>query len=137
MKAKIKKNEVKSEINIAPFTDVILVLLIIFMIATPAMMQPGIKVNLPKTEVSDSEDTSNIEALISKEGEVYIEGEKIEVERLEEVLRKEVKENPGKAVVIKGDEKVEYDNVIKFMDKAKKAGATKFALAVDMKKDKR
>jgi biopolymer transport protein ExbD len=97
------------------------------------MMQPGIKVNLPKTEVSDSEDTSNIEALISREGEVYMEGDKIEGERLEEELRKQVKKNPGKSVVIKGDEKVEYENVIKFMDKAKKAGATKFALAVEMK----
>ncbi|MDR2399826.1 MAG: biopolymer transporter ExbD, partial [Endomicrobium sp.] len=63
----------------------------------------------------EREDTSNIKALISKEGEVYIGGEKLEGKELDEVLRKEVKANPGKSVVIKGDEKVEYEKVIEFM----------------------
>ena len=65
MKRNKRRNKVLAEINITPFTDVILVLLIIFMITTPMLMQPGIKVNLPKTQTTDNEDTSNIEVLIS------------------------------------------------------------------------
>lgn len=128
-----KRNSIKSEINIAPFTDVILVLLIIFMITTPALMQPGIKVNIPKTEVSDNEDSTSIEVLISKEGYAYIEGKQVSDENVEVVIRELMKSNPGKSVVIKGDETAKYDYVIQFMNKAKKAGATKFALAVENK----
>jgi biopolymer transport protein ExbD len=128
-----KRNKVKSEINIAPFTDVILVLLIIFMITTPALMQTGIKVNIPKTEVSDSEDSTNIEVLISKEGYVYMDGKQVRDENVEGVMRELVGSNPGKSVVIRGDKTAKYDYVIQFMDKAKKAGATKFALAVENK----
>jgi biopolymer transport protein ExbD len=129
-----RRNKVSSEINIAPFTDVILVLLIIFMITTPMLMQPGIKVNLPKTQVSDNEDNSNIDVLISKDGFTYIEGKQINGANVENVIRNLVSLHPGKSVIIKGDKKVQYDYVIQFVDKAKKAGATKFALAVDTDK---
>jgi biopolymer transport protein ExbD len=134
MKAKIKKSTVKSEINIAPFTDVILVLLIIFMIAMPSV-EHHIEVNLPKTDTSDKIATSSspIEALISSEG-IAIDGKIVSIDDIEEIIKAKLKEEPGKAVVIKGDEKVEYDHVMQFMDRAKKAGATKFALAVDVKK---
>ncbi|MDR0800319.1 MAG: biopolymer transporter ExbD [Endomicrobium sp.] len=126
-----KKNAVMSEINITPFTDVVLVLLIIFMITTPMLMQPGIKVNLPKTQISDSEDTSNIEVLISKNGYIYVEGKQIHNSNVESVIHDMVSSHTTKTVVIKGDREVQYDYIIQFMDKAKKAGATKFALAVD------
>jgi biopolymer transport protein ExbD len=134
MKAKIKKSTVKSEINIAPFTDVILVLLIIFMIAMPSV-EHHIEVNLPKTDTSDKIATSSspIEALISSEG-IVIDGKLVSIKDVEEIVKTKLKEEPGKSVVIKGDEKVEYDHVMQFMDRAKKAGATKFALAVDVKK---
>ncbi|MCA6079434.1 MAG: biopolymer transporter ExbD [Endomicrobium sp.] len=126
-----KRNAVMSEINITPFTDVVLVLLIIFMITTPMLMQPSIKVNLPKTQISDSEDASNIEVLISKNGYVYVEGKQIHNSNVESVMRNMVSSHTSKTVVIKGDKEVQYDYIIQFMDKAKKAGAIKFALAVD------
>ncbi|MDR2645412.1 MAG: biopolymer transporter ExbD [Endomicrobium sp.] len=134
MKAKTNKSTVKSEINIAPFTDVVLVLLIIFMIATPALMQPEIQVNLPKAESADSGNTSaSIEALISQDGKVAIDGKVIDLSDVERVIKELLAEDPNKAIVIKGDVKVDYDHVMQFMDKAKKAGGTKFALAVETK----
>jgi biopolymer transport protein ExbD len=133
MKAKTNKSTVKSEINIAPFTDVVLVLLIIFMIATPALMQSEIQVNLPKAESADSSNMStSIEALISQDGKVAIDGKVIDLSDIERVIR-ELLAEPTKSIVIKGDVKVDYDHVIQFMNKAKKAGATKFALAVEIK----
>ena len=120
-----------AEINITPFTDVILVLLIIFMITTPMLMQPGIKINLPKTQTSDNEDTSNIEVLITKEGYVNMNGKQIHESNVEATVKILLVASPNKPVVIKADKDVKYDYVIKFMDTAKRAGATKFALAVD------
>ena len=134
MKRIRKRNKVMAEINITPFTDVILVLLIIFMITTPMLMQPGIKVNLPKTQTTDNEDSSNIEVLISKEGYVFMNGKQIHDTNVESVIHDLVASKPGKPVVIKGDKDVKYDYIMQFMDKAKKAGATKFALAVDISK---
>jgi biopolymer transport protein ExbD len=131
MVLKRKRNTVISEINITPFTDVVLVLLIIFMITTPMLMQPGIKVNLPKAQISDSEDTSSIEVLISKNGYVYVQGKQIHDSNIADVMRILMSSHPDKAVIIKGDKEVQYDCIIQFMDKAKKAGITKFALAVD------
>ncbi|GHT63203.1 protein TolR [Endomicrobiia bacterium] len=128
-----RRSPVKSDINIAPFTDVILVLLIIFMITTPALMQSGIKVNIPKTETTDSVNTSNIEVTISKEGNVYIEGKHVDSGNVENAIRKLIVANPAQAIVIKGDYAVQYDYVMRFMDQAKKSGATKFALAVKTK----
>jgi biopolymer transport protein ExbD len=133
MKAKTNKSTIKSEINITPFTDVVLVLLIIFMIATPALMQPEIRVNLPKTESADNKNmsTSNIEVLISQDGRVIINAKVIDLSEVEKVIRELLEEEPDKSIIIKGDAKVDYDHVMQFMDKAKKAGATKFALAVE------
>jgi biopolymer transport protein ExbD len=94
-------------------------------------MQPGIKVNLPKTQISDSEDTSNIVVLISKNGYVYVQGKQIHDSKVADVMRILISSQPDKTVIIKGDREVQYDYIIQFIDKAKKAGVTKFALAVD------
>jgi biopolymer transport protein ExbD len=131
MTLKRKRNTVIAEINITPFTDVVLVLLVIFMIIAPMLMQPSIKVNLPKTQTSDSEDTSNIEVLISKNGYVYVQGKQIRDSNVTDVMRILISSHPDKTVIIKGDRKVRYDYIIQFVDRAKKAGITKFALAVD------
>jgi len=133
MKRIKRGTKVVAEINITPFTDVVLVLLIIFMITTPMLMQPGIKVNLPKTQTNDVEDTKNIEILIDKDGYLYMEGKQIHESNVEATLKHLVTTSPDRPVVIKGDKDVKYDYVIQFMDKAKKAGVTKFALATDSK----
>ncbi|MDR1523014.1 MAG: biopolymer transporter ExbD [Endomicrobium sp.] len=131
MKARIQRSKVKTDINIAPFTDVILVLLIIFMISTPALMQPGITVNLPKTKITDATDSSNMEVKISREQNIYVDDKKTELENVEAVVKEWLVSNPNQSIVIKGDEQIPYNLVIQFMDRAKSAGATKFALAVD------
>jgi biopolymer transport protein ExbD len=128
-----RKNTIVSEINITPFTDIVLVLLIIFMITTPMFMQSNIKINLPKTQISnpDNENSSNIEVLISKGGCVYIEGNQIHNSNIESVMCNFISLHPDVSVIIRGDKEVQYNYIVQFMDKAKKAGVVKFALAVD------
>ena len=127
------KNKVAAEINITPFTDVILVLLIIFMITTPMLVTPGIQVNLPKTQTTDRNDAENIEVVISADGYVHMEGRQIHESNLISALETIVSKYPDKPIVIKADKSVRYEAVIKFMDAAKLAGAKRFALAVDNK----
>jgi len=128
-----RKNRVVSDINITPFTDVVLVLLIIFMITTPMLSNNEIKINLPKAEVTENTKSKNIEITVDKDGFIYIDNKQIHLAYLEEAIFKLIKNSPDKAVVIQGDKNVQYDLIIQIIDKAKKTGVTKFALAVDAK----
>ena len=128
-----RKNKVVADINITPFTDVVLVLLIIFMITTPMLSNNEIKVNLPKAEITESSNNKNIEITIDKDGFIYVDGKQIHLAYLEDALFKLTSKNKDKAVVIKGDKTVQYNQIIQIIDKAKKTGITKFALAVDTK----
>ncbi|MDR0822396.1 MAG: biopolymer transporter ExbD [Endomicrobium sp.] len=129
-----KRNGIVSEINITPFTDVILVLLIIFMITTPMLMQPSLKVNLPKSQATDAEDNSNIDVLITKEGNAIIAGRQIQGTNIESEIRNLLLKTPNRAVIVKGDKDAKYDFIIDFIDRARRAGVQRFALAVDNQK---
>ena len=121
-----------AEINITPFTDVVLVLLIIFMITTPMLIQSGIKVNLPEASRADNDLEKNITVLITKSGEIYVNNKRTDIENLETDITARLSANPDTPVVIKGDKEIKYDTVIKVIDAAKQSGAKKFALAVEI-----
>lgn len=126
------KRKVVADINITPFTDVVLVLLIIFMITTPMLSQHSLKINLPKAEnTQQTEETKNIEISIDKDGFVYLDGLQIHLQYIEEALKSSIKKYPERAVIVKGDKDIKYDLVVQVIDKAKQAGATKFALALE------
>jgi biopolymer transport protein ExbD len=126
------KKKVVADINITPFTDVVLVLLIIFMITTPMLSQHSLKINLPKAEnTQQTQETKNIEISIDKDGLIYLDGLQLHFEYIEEAVKGALNRNPERAVVIKGDKDIKYDLVVQVMDKAKQAGATKFALALE------
>ncbi|MDR0401796.1 MAG: biopolymer transporter ExbD [Endomicrobium sp.] len=132
---KKKRNVFISEINIAPFTDIMLVLLIIFMIATPIMFTntSHIKVNLPKTQSHNNEPIihSSIEVLISKDKKIYIDGKEVEYSHVKNVMDNFVLLNDNNTVILKCDKSIDYEYVIRFIELAKKSGITKFALAVN------
>ncbi|MDR0485599.1 MAG: biopolymer transporter ExbD [Elusimicrobiota bacterium] len=132
-RAKRNRNKVVSEINITPFTDVVLVLLIIFMITTPMLMQPSLDVNLPKAQETNLADNTNIDVLITKDGSAIIEGRQIHRNNIESEIRNLIIKTPNRPVIIKGDKDAKYDFIIDFMNRARQAGAVKFALAVDNK----
>ncbi|MFH1076257.1 MAG: biopolymer transporter ExbD [Pseudomonadota bacterium] len=133
MKKGAKRGRVMSEINITPFTDVVLVLLIIFMIATPALLQPGIKVQLPKAKAAENNADKSLNIIIGKDGEIYLDDQKIDIGRLKYEISVRISNKPDMAVIVKGDKDVKYDLIVKVIDAAKLSGAKKFALAVDLK----
>lgn len=128
-----KRGRVMSEINITPFTDVVLVLLIIFMIATPVLLQPGIKVELPKAKAAESNTEKNLTITISSGGEIYLDDQRMELGKLRYEVAVRLANKPNMAVIVKGDKDVKYDLVVKVIDAAKQSGAKKFALGVELK----
>jgi biopolymer transport protein TolR len=118
-----------SEINVTPFVDVMLVLLIIFMVTAPMMMQ-GENVELPQ---AGSENISNetVEWVISvtKEGKIFFNDNEVESDYLENFLRDKVADKESSPqVFIKGDKNVSYGVIIKVMSEIKAAGIEKVGM---------
>jgi len=129
----MRKSKLMSEINITPFTDVVLVLLIIFMIATPFIYQSSMKVQLPKA--SKSEETSrDIIININAQGDVFLEDAKVDLGTLKYKLMAMMRSKPDASVIINGDKNVRYDSVIQVMDVLTQSGVKNPGLGIELKK---
>jgi biopolymer transport protein ExbD len=121
-------------INITPLTDVVLVLLVIFMIATPLLMRSEIKVNLPRTAAADAAAQKNIVVTIDSAGNVYVDGGRVALAQLAPTLSATLGKRPNAPVIIMGDRDVRYDLVVRVLEIARTSGVNKLSLAVEVKK---
>ncbi|MEW6095470.1 MAG: biopolymer transporter ExbD [bacterium] len=129
----IKRDDVMWEINITPLTDVFLVLLVIFMVATPLLIQSGVKVKLPSSSVTEAQ-PEGIIVTITKENKIYVGKEEVAPDDLLAHLQEELKDKKEKFIIINGDKDVLLGNAVKIMDIAKASGAEKIAIATEPKK---
>ncbi|MBC7458634.1 MAG: biopolymer transporter ExbD [Bdellovibrionaceae bacterium] len=117
-----------SEINVTPFVDVMLVLLIIFMVTAP-MMQQGIDVNLPKTASSGVElNEKPFVMVISADGKIKIADTAIPMAELKNKLTAIFKDKKNKQIYIQGDKKVDYGVVAEVMAETRAAGVFNISL---------
>ena len=117
-----------AEINVTPFVDVMLVLLIIFMITAP-MMTSGMQVELPRADAAALPAADKQLVLsITEEGEYYINEHQITPSELAAKLRAIVKANPEQEVFLKADGQVPYEKVAQLMASCTKAGVTKLGM---------
>jgi biopolymer transport protein TolR len=125
---------VKSDINVTPLVDVVLVLLIIFMVVTP-MLQRGKDVTLPKAKnVDEEQKTDPLILSVTQDGKVWVESNAVAENELEATLADELRRHPGKPIMLKGDERLTVGDIRKVMNHARFAGAKGVALAVQEKK---
>ena len=122
-----------AEINITPFTDVVLVLLIIFMIATPFIYQSGIKVQLPQGSTSE-EMSKDIIITVDAQGNVFLEDTKLDLATLKVKMIARVRDKADIFVIVNGDKNVKYDSVIQVMDVLTQAGVKSPGLGIDVKR---
>ena len=117
-----------SEINVTPFVDVMLVLLIVFMVTAP-LLTVGIKVDLPKVKATALTDIKDpIEITVKLDGEVYIGESKVEVENLIPRLNAITEQNTEARIYIRGDRVVAYGRIMEIMSIINAAGYIKVAL---------
>ncbi len=133
MKRTVRKKEIMSEINITPFTDVVLVLLIIFMIATPFIYQASMDVALPQAS-SSQESTRDIIITINANGEVFFDNTQVDLALLKEKLRAAVQGKPETSVIVNGDRNARYDAVIQVLDVLTQAGVRNPRLGIELKR---
>ena len=117
-----------SEINVTPFVDVMLVLLIVFMVTAP-LLTVGIKVDLPKVEATALTDIKDpIEVTVNLEGDIYIGESKVEVENLIPRLNAITEQNTEARIYVRGDRVVAYGRIMEIMAVINSAGYVKVAL---------
>ncbi len=129
-----RHNGVFSGINITPFTDVVLVLLVIFMIATPLLVQSGIKVNLPKAATAETEPEKTVTITIDSAGNVYLNRDRVAMPDLRTALTRLLRGRTDSPVVIMGDRDVRYDLVIRVLETAKAVGVKRLSLGVELQR---
>jgi biopolymer transport protein ExbD len=119
-----------SEINITPFTDVCLVLLIIFMVTAPAMIkESNFHLNLPKAVNSDTVVLpSNVTVRITHEGAMYVNDTPVTHATLADAIAKVHAEKGARLLIVKADEAIPYREVINVIDVARSVGVDKIGL---------
>lgn len=132
MQQVVKSGNVRSEINVTPLVDVVLVLLIIFMVITP-MLQKGPAVTLPTAgdPPKKPDDSKQLLVAIEQNKILWVEKEKVTEQDFPAKIREAFERNPGSTIVIKGDARLTYGDVKKAMLSVKDAGFQEVGLIVN------
>jgi biopolymer transport protein ExbD len=122
------------EINVIPLVDIILVVLIIFMVAAPLVMQPKIDINLPKASTAkDERDKVPLRVVLGKQGELFLNNKPVTVEGLTEESRRLVANNPDTAALLVADKDATLEMVTELVDAVKTGGVKKVAFSIQRK----
>ena len=127
-----KKRNTIADINIVPYIDVMLVLLVIFMITAP-MLNQGVNIDLPeaKNKQLQLNPSSSLTILINQQGQYFSNltgNESISLNVLKEIIVQELKKDPDKSFFIKGDKNVDYATVVSAISILENLGAKKIGL---------
>lgn len=123
---------IMAEINIVPFTDVMLVLLVIFMVTTPLLVMESFKIKLPSARTGTAEVASVTTVIVTAEGRVLVNDKEVDIVNLTEALEAEFKDVTGeKTVLLKGDKEASHGTVVTVLDSARAAGADKLSIATE------
>ncbi|OGX19545.1 MAG: hypothetical protein A3K83_05225 [Omnitrophica WOR_2 bacterium RBG_13_44_8b] len=117
------------QIDIAPLIDIVFQLLIFFMLTSSFVMQPGIKVNLPKAVTSEIVKYENIEILVSSENVTYLNGKVVTTQELTALLKQAAKRN--QTILIKADKHASLGRVVEIWDLARDLGLTQINIATN------
>ncbi len=128
---KSTEGRIISEINITPLTDVMLVLLVIFMVTTPLIMNESFKIKLPTASTGTAEAGLSTTIMVDKAGRIELNGVIVTIDELKSSLTQELTKSTDKTVLLKADGETRHEVVVNVLDIAKEAGATKLSIATE------
>ena len=133
-KRRRKRRAVMSEINVTPFVDVMLVLLIIFMVSAP-LLTVGVPIDLPQSQAKSlDQDREPLTVSVNDKGEVYLQNSEIAVDELVPKLRAITEARGGneERIYVRGDRTVNYGTIMKVMGRLSAAGYRRVALVTEV-----
>jgi len=125
-----------SEINVTPFVDVVLVLLIIFMITAPMLLR-AMDVNLPAAGLRQDQATERVIVTIDSQGRTFVDDRAVNVELLEQRIHDAVELQGIRVAYLRADEELQYKRIIAIMDLMKRAGIDTIGLVYVYPEEKR
>ena len=130
-----KRTRVMSEINVTPFVDVMLVLLIIFMVSAP-LLTVGVPIDLPQTQAKPlNEEHEPLTISVNNKGEIYLQEAKVELSELVPRLNAITKQGYEERVYVRGDRTVNYGQVMRVMGVLSSAGYRRVALVTEIEQE--
>ena len=116
-----------SEINITPFVDVVLVLLVMFMVTAP-ILQSGIEVEVPKTKTVKEISEERLVITIDKDQRVFLGNDPININEISDRLHEKIRDPQGQSIFIRSDENVPFGAFATVMDAVKQTGITNVSI---------
>jgi biopolymer transport protein ExbD len=120
-----------TEINVTPLVDITLVLLIIFMVTTTYIVNPSIKVDLPRAGSGSDQARTTLALTLTKDGQLYLNGDRSDEAKVAGQIAAELPRNPDLQAIIAADKVVPHGAVVHIIDFVKRAGVRRFAINVD------
>jgi biopolymer transport protein ExbD len=137
MRFKKKTGDQEATIGIAPFIDMVFLLLIFFMVTSQFDVSSGVPIQLPKVAAKTfDENRDKIDVVIDKAGQIFLKGVKLDMKGLEMELRTVLKEKGLVSLVLQADRNVPHGIVVEAMDTAKKAGVHTIIIAAQWRPQK-
>ena len=131
------KDQLMSDINVTPFVDVMLVLLIIFMVTAPMMMQ-GVNVSLPEaTSQPLPSEKDQLIITINKDNQIFINDYQVSIDFFEDRLKKIIANRKDRELYLKADRDIAYGMVVRVMSIIKEAGVEKLGMVTEPISDER
>ena len=127
------ENKLLTTFNFSSLTDVVFLLLIFFLLSSTFIVQPGIKVKLPKSETTEVSSEKNVTISITRDGTYYLNEERVTLSSLPALLQQKFVFGKEQIVVIKADRDVTLQSAVDVMDIAKSVGFDKFSIATEPK----
>jgi len=130
-KHRLQTRGLMGEINMVPFIDITLILLIIFMVMTPFIVQSQLNVDLPSAKAVNTVTEDNlIKVEILKDGQIMVQNRRTNLNKLEEELILHLGKAQEKTILVQADKTVSIDKVVQVFDISKKLGAAKLGIGV-------
>lgn len=115
----------------ASLTDIVLLLLVFFLLSSSFVVQPGIKVQLPKATPTPVDNEGKIFLTITNDNKIFLNEEQLSKNELGAQIRRQLQNNAGLVVVIQADKRITLESTIEVIDIVKMAGAEKFVIATN------
>lgn len=126
-----KRLELRTGIELAPFVDILFLLVTYFLMNATLANNPSIKIELPKSDTSQAAETQPLTVVINQENQIFVNEKNVSLKELGKEVTSRIKDKEKDQVIIRGDKKSSYQIVISVMDELNKAGVTRFNLATD------
>ena len=131
VRATLRGGTERTEINMGPLVDMVFLLLIFFVVTTSFVKEAGVEVTRATAATAVIQDKANVMVAVTREGEVYYDGRRVDVRSVRGLVERALAEDPDSGIVVVADRASETGVVIQVMDQCRLAGAKNVSLAAE------